>query len=40
MEFESSVGDLATVIGVEKRRATAIKNEVQKAWQFLLTKYT
>ena len=28
MEFESSVGDLATVMSVEKRRAAALKNEV------------
>lgn len=28
MEFESSVGDLSSVISVEKRRAATLKNEV------------
>ncbi len=29
VEFESSVGDLASVISVEKRRTAALKNDVR-----------
>ena len=30
MEFESTVGDLSSIVNVEKRRAAAIKNDVSQ----------
>lgn len=32
MEFESFVGDLTSVLKVEKRKAAALKAEVREVW--------